>query len=87
MNEIKWHRIATDGLPEKDRRYLVVINNFNCKSIDVSRFATDLHTVDDYIFTEHKPGWYESDDEVGWYENTRISHWAELPDLPEDDDP
>jgi hypothetical protein len=83
-DDINWIK-ASDRLPNKNGKYLVVYEYFGRRSIDVARFSTNLHKVDKYIFdTEKRPGWYESDSEVGYFERTSITHWAELPELPSD---
>ena len=81
MNWIK----VSDRLPNKNGQYLVVYKYFDYRSIGVVHFSTNLNKVDKYIFnTEKRPGWYESDSEVGYFERTGITHWAELPGMPSD---
>ena len=42
------------------------------------------YSVDEYDFpNEHRPGWYEYDDEYGYIERNDITHWMPLPNLPE----
>ena len=80
---VEWISVK-DRLPEKNGEYLIVYRYFGYRSIKVCSFSTDLHRVDDYIFKEHRPGWYVCDSEVMYYERTGVSHWAELPEMPED---
>jgi len=86
MKTVEW--ISTkDRLPEKNGKYLVVHCFFGFRAIEVYNFATNLHKIDKYIFDKEKrPGWYQSDDEVGYFECNGVSHWAELPDLPPEED-
>lgn len=73
-----------DGLPNENGSYLVVYKAFQYAFVDVKRFAKDLYSVDEYDFpNEHRPGWYEYDDEYGYIERNDITHWMPLPNLPE----
>lgn len=73
-----------DGLPNENGSYLVVYKAFQYALVDVKRFAKDLYSVDEYDFpNEHRPGWYEYDDEYGYIERNDITHWMPLPNLPE----
>lgn len=73
-----------DGLPNENGSYLVVYKAFQYAFIGVKRFAKDLYSVDEYDFpNEHRPGWYEYDDEYGYIERNDITHWMPLPNLPE----
>ena len=83
-HETKWINV-NEKLPDEDGRYLLNYVAFNFQSMKVMRFAKDLHSVDDYKFrNEHRPGWYECDDEVGYFENTGVTHWMPLPNAPQD---
>ena len=82
---MEWIR-CTDRLPPETGRYLVVECFFGRRQIAVGKFVENLHELDEYAFpTEDRPGWYEYDDEYGFYEATRYSHWAMLPEMPEDE--
>ena len=94
--EIKWLRgmlkeqeamswiNVKDKLPNENGSYLVVYKAFQYALMDVKRFAKDLCLVDEYDFpNEHRPGWYECDDEYGYIERSDITHWMPLPNLPE----
>lgn len=82
--ETKWINV-NEKLPDEDGKYLVNYVAFNFQSMKVMRFTKDLHSVDDYKFrNEHRPGWYECDDEVGYFENTGVTHWMPLPNAPQD---
>jgi len=81
---VNWTK-CTDRIPNKDGEYLVVksiIGMFN--KIDVCAFALNLHEIDEFDFPdEERPGWYEHDSETGYFEWTGITHWAELPTMPD----
>ncbi len=84
QKSVEWINVK-DGLPEKDGQYLVVYTFFDYKGMGVVRFSHNLHEVDEYIFDEeNRPGWYESDDEVGYFERTTVTHWAKLPEFPKE---
>lgn len=76
-----------DRFPNKNGSYLVVYNVFQRYTLmDVKRFAKDLYSVDKYAFpNEHRPGWYEYDNEYGYIERNDITHWMPLPKLPKED--
>lgn len=81
---VQWINVK-DKLPEKDGQYLVVYTFFDFRGMGVVRFSHNLHEIDEYIFdTESRPGWYESDDEVGYFERTTVTHWAKLPEFPKE---
>ncbi len=83
--KLNWISVK-DRLPEKNGQYLVVKVYFGFKRIAVVNFATNLYAIDKYDFHDaQRPGWYDMDDEAGYYEWTGITHWAELPELPEDE--
>ena len=74
-----------DALPNENGLYLVIYKAFGLTFIDVKRFAKDLYSVDKYDFpNEHRPGWYEWNDEYGYIERNNIMHWMPLPNLPEE---
>ena len=81
---VNWTK-CTDRIPNKDGEYLVVksiMGMFN--KIDVCAFALNLHEIDEFDFPdEERPGWYEHDSETGYFEWTGITHWAELPTMPD----
>lgn len=81
---VEWVNVK-DRLPEEDGLYIVVGKYFGFRTVDVLRFATNLHEFDEYDFPkERRPGWVVYDDETGYFERTNITHWAELPELPDD---
>ena len=81
---ITWMK-ASDKLPDKSGDYLVVKKFFGFRKITVFSFSTNLHSVDEYDFPDEKrPGWYGLSFESGYYEESGITHWAELPDFPDD---
>ncbi len=81
---MKWINYEKER-PKKNGEYMVVKSFSGYRKIDVVRYALDLTKVDDYTFTKHRPGWYEWDDEYGYYERRNITHWSELPPLPEEE--
>lgn len=86
MKTVEWISVK-DRLPEKSGKYLVVHCFFGFRAIKVCCFSPNLYKVDKYIFPDEKrPGWYQSDSEVIYYECDGISHWAELPDLPPEEE-
>ena len=79
----KWIK-CEDRLPSENGKYLIVGGIFNRPSVDVCRFAKNLHELDEYDFpTQKRPGWQKDDPEIGYYE-IKVTYWAELPELPED---
>lgn len=72
-----------DRLPSADGHYLTYCISY----CDVVSFSTCLEDVDDYDFDGKKrPGWFGYDDEYGYYENTGVTHWMPLPELPKEND-
>lgn len=83
QEEKKWISV-NDRLPDEKGSYLVAYKAFQYTLIGVKRFAKNLHSVDKYYFPkEHRPGWYEYDNEYGYFERTNVTHWMPLPNLPE----
>lgn len=83
QGEKKWINV-NDRLPDEKGSYLVAYKAFQYTLIGVKRFAKNLHSVDKYYFPkEHRPGWYEYDDDYGYFERTDVTHWMQLPDAPE----
>lgn len=83
QEEKKWISV-NDRLPDEKGSYLVAYKAFQYTLIGVKRFAKNLNSVDKYYFPkEHRPGWYEYDDEYGYFERTDVTHWMPLPNLPE----
>ena len=81
---MEWVNVK-DRLQDKNGEYLVACKCFQFRHLRVLKFALNLHDVDDYDFpNENRPGWYELGDEMGYFERTSVTHWAELPELPED---
>ena len=82
---VRWTK-CTEKMPDKDGDYLVVrsiMGMFNI--INVCAFTMNLHEIDEFDFPdEERPGWYEHDSETGYFEWTGITHWAELPKMPDD---
>lgn len=84
QEDVQWINVK-DKLPEKDGQYLVVYTFFDYRGMGVVRFSHNLHEIDEYVFdTENRPGWYEPDDEVGYFERTTVTHWAKLPEFPQE---
>ncbi len=85
QEEISWTK-CTDKLPDAKGEYLVVksiMGMFN--KIDVCAFTQNLNGIDEFDFpTENRPGWYEYDSETGYFEWTGITHWAKLPQMPDE---
>ena len=72
-----------DRLPEKDRQYLVCLNQTH---LMVVSFAKKLEEVDRDVFKgRDEPGWFDWDTEwCGFYEITGVTHWMPLPEPPEE---
>lgn len=84
QEDVQWINVK-DKLPEKDGQYLVVYTFFDYRGMGIVGFSHNLHEIDEYIFnTESRPGWYQSDNEVGYYEKTTVTHWAKLPEFPKE---
>lgn len=80
---MKWIK-CEEKLPEKNGSYLVVEQYYDHRTVKILKFALDLNKVNDWNFTEHAPGWYEFDPEKGFSRYKGITHWSELPPLPEE---
>ena len=76
---------CSEKLPDQNGEYLVVKSIFGMfNKIDLCMFALNLYEVDEFEFQyDKRPGWYDCDSETGYYEWTDITHWAELPEMPE----
>lgn len=75
--EINWH-LVSEGLPDKDGRYLVTVGHDKYASIELYCFSKNLYEVDEYDFKHRKrPGWYI---ETPFYnlEMTGVSAWADV---------
>jgi hypothetical protein len=85
MNE--W--ISTkDRLPDNEKKkYLCVIKGWsNYSYIQICSFTANLESVDEFdLRGRNYAGWYDYDSEWGYGEMTGVTHWMELPDLPEED--
>lgn len=82
-NEYQWHDIKIE-MPKKDGQYLCAVNGIGSyKYIEICSYANNLESVDYYNFYNKKRvGWYNYDSEWGYVENSGVTHWAELPELP-----
>ena len=78
-----WTR-CSDKLPTKPGEYLVVINSFEgfkyTKLVDYMFHMRVQGTGG--LLEECKPGWYEPEG-IGYREVDNVTHWMELPDMPE----
>jgi hypothetical protein len=51
--------------------------------LDFCGFTSNLSKVDKYDFEgKNRPGWYKYSSEWGYYEETGVTHWMPLPELP-----
>ena len=74
---------VTERLPEEDKDYLVITNDFgNRQGVDIRWFAKDGETVDEYELAGQKCVWYFYDSEYGYVSTNSITHWMQLPDPP-----
>ena len=73
-----------DRLPEKDNKYLCVIDAIGTHCITTCWFSKNLFKVDKYDFANRKGirGFYNYSSEWGYYQNTSVTHWMPLPELP-----
>ena len=83
--ETKWND-CTKKLPEVQGKYLVVVDGYNgFRYQKIVNFSKNLHLLSKFDFPNQKrPGWCEMDSESGYYEVERVTHWMELPELPEE---
>lgn len=74
-----------DRLPEKQGRYLCVINGIvRDDYVSICSFTKNLHKFDEFDFpNENRPGWYNYDGEHGYYEVGGVKYWMPLPEMPE----
>ena len=73
-----WTECA-EKLPDKPGTYMVVVSGYHgyrCRKI-VSFFITSLYTG------KNGPGWCELGED-GYSEVKGVTHWMELPELPEE---
>ena len=78
-----------DRLPKNEiKKYLCVVKGVSDHSyIKLCSFAANLESLDEYdLNARNYAGWYGYDSEWGYYEVTGVTHWMELPDLPEESD-
>lgn len=86
MNTMNWIK-TTEQLPQKDGEYLVVKSIMGVyNKIDVCKFTLNLRKLNNHSLVRYRnrPGWYKYDNEVGYYEESGITHWTDLPELPND---
>lgn len=87
MKNNEWISVK-DRLPEKNGRYLVVVDD-GCGSPYVDRlwFAKRLSLIPSFTYSiiedNNRPGFYYRDTRNEW-EIPYVSHWMELPELPEE---
>ena len=79
-----WTKCA-DQLPEEPGKYLAIVRGYSGDSyIEIIIFSKNLHLLNKFDFPNQKrPGWCKLDNEAGYYELTNVTHWMELPDMPE----
>ena len=74
---------VNDRLPEEDKDYLVITNDFGrCSSVKIRSFAKDGETVDEYALAGKKYVWYFWSGEYGYVSTNCVTHWMPLPTLP-----
>ena len=84
---MNWISIKDRWPENENKRYLCAVKGFShCSYVQICRFSKNLEFVDEYDLHEcNHAGWYNYDSEWGYYEVTGVTHWMELPDLPEED--
>ena len=71
---------VTERLPEEDKDYLVITNDFGKYSgINICSFAKDGETIDEYDLAGKKYVWYFWDNEYGYVSTNSVTHWMPLP--------
>ena len=80
-----WHNAKSDP-PTEDGEYLCCYKSWNDKPKRiVCKYACRLSDIYRYNFENvDRGGWFIYGDEWGYFEATDITHWCELPGLPND---
>ena len=74
---------VNDRLPEEDKDYLVITNDFGkYSSVKIRSFAKDGETIDEYDLAGKKYVWYFWSNEYGYVSTNSVTHWMPLPELP-----
>ena len=74
---------CAESLPEIDGSYLVSCT-LRGRYYKVRGYCHNLTLVDAWDFQGcNRGGWYDYDSEVGYYEVKGVTHWMEIPPLPE----
>ena len=77
---------VNDRLPEEDKDYLVITNDFGSRQgVDIRWFAKDGETVDEYELAGQKCLWYFYDSEYGYVSTNSVTHWMPLPEPPKEE--
>ena len=75
---------VNDRLPEEDKDYLVITNDFGkYSSVKIRSFAKDGETADEYALAGKKYVWYFWSGEYGYVSTNTVTHWMPLPEPPE----
>lgn len=79
-----------DRLPEKNGDYLVVVKGYVTTSpyVKILSFMSNLKLHPEFRYYDKvyngQSGWWESDSEGDWIVRD-VTHWMELPELPEEE--
>lgn len=80
-----WHD-AKINPPAENGEYLCCYKSWDGRPKQmVCKYACRLSDIDKYDFEDiDRGGWYQYSGEYGYYETTDITHWRELPGIPND---
>lgn len=71
--------------PTKNGTYLCYYNAFGIDRIKTLNYSTDLYKLDKYEFpSDSGGGFYNYDSEWGYSLVDNVTHWMELPEIPEE---
>ena len=76
---------CTDELPKYAGKYLVIFKTMaDGRYYTLANFTKNIGKWDGNKFqNENRPGWLKMGEE-GYYEVAGVTHWMELPELPEE---
>lgn len=81
----EWKNAKTNPL-KKDGKYFVVSKPFNTRLIKIMWFRKYWKPLSEHEESLRMNSFYEYDDELGYIISDYVTHWAPMPNLPEDDE-